>query len=175
MEEDEILSADQAITEVSILDSQIIEARNAKDKTNEEKLEEISNLMEQRNALVDKLQKAKQAEFKEFVESLNLKEIKCSPFFPVGRKCRISTNDPDAELVEKPPEFEKSFFRKNKNPKANSNPITVENYEFCAKRLKDVESKLEIYKKKKILSPQDRARKFRLEAEKGELVKFLEQ
>ena len=172
-EEEDELNVESAITELSLIDNQIVEARFATDKTQDKVLDELSDLLEQRNVLVEKLQKAKQREFKEFVDSLNLQEIGIMPYFPVGRKCRLTTKDPNAEFINKPPEFEKSFLKKNKKPKAGTNQITIENYQIWSKRSEEIEKELVAYKKKKILSPTDKAHKLRLEAELQEIVKYM--
>ena len=172
-EEEEELTAEEAITELSYLDTQIIEARNAKDKSEDQILEELSSLIEKRNILVDQMQKAKQKEFKEFVDSLNLQEMGIMVYFPVGRKCRLATKDPNAEFIDKPPELEKSFLKKNRKPKAGSNPLTVEHYEYWLKRSEELDKELVFYQKKKLLSPSDKAHKLRLEAEKKEIDNFL--
>lgn len=172
MEEDEldVISADDAIAQLSSIDALIIEARNKKDTTDMQKLEEISKLIETRNKLVDKLHEAKSSEFKEFVESLNLKALHVQPFYVTNRKCRLGSEFEPYDVITKPPQKKKMF---SKPPPCH--PDQQLNFDIITKRKKDAEKELLKYTKKPILSPQDHAHKLRLEAEISVYNQFLNQ
>lgn len=171
-EEDEIdvASADDAISQLSAIDAQLMDIRSDKNLTTDEKLTQMTNLLERRNKLVDKLQAAKSKEFKDFVDSLNLKDLSVQTFFLTSRKCRIGSENPEYELIEKPPQ-KKKLFSKSAPP----HPLQQQTYEIIVNKKKEAEKELSKYSKKQILSPQDHAHKMRLEAEIQVYTQYLNQ
>ena len=171
-EEEEIddRTAEEILFDLNRIDEDMMRIRFDQSLSDNAILDQLVELMEQRNTLSDKLQRARGAEYKRFVESLDLKKLHIVPFFPAARKCKLQINDDDvSRLVNYPPQPKKKAFGKYEAPPG----IAGENFHHCEDRMKQVSAELDLLQRKKYLSPLDSAKKLSLEAEVAELLKFV--
>ena len=162
-------TAEEILLDINLLDEEIYDVRFKRGLDSEAILEKLSELMERRNALNDKLLAARNSEFRAFVESLELGKEKIIPFFPTARKCKLRVNNDEvAAILNNPPVVKSGLFKKS-----GLSGLAADNFTNCEARAKEINKELSILKKKKLLSPADVARKDRLEAEMEELQRFL--
>lgn len=163
-------TAEEILFDLNQIDEEMTRIRFNETLSDSEILDQLVELMEKRNTLSDKLHKARGIEYKEFVDSLNLKKLHIVPFFPAVRKCKLQLNDDEAaQLVNNPPQPKKKPFGKYEAPPG----IGGENFRHCEARMKQVTAELDLLQRKKYLSPSDSAKKLSLEAELTELLKFV--
>lgn len=172
-EEKDYRTAEEIMVEISQLDLHIVEIRSSKQFPPTEKLEQISELMENRNVLIDELQEVRSHEFHEFVDSLKLNEIRLHPFFPGPKRCKLQVlNEKANDLLKEPlPPKPSLFSKKNTAPLSPIAQLSVQRQEQITRLLEKYNKELKVLSKKKLLSPQETARKLRLECE----IKSLEQ
>ncbi|OHT14145.1 hypothetical protein TRFO_03185 [Tritrichomonas foetus] len=185
-EEEDNRTIDELMDDISDLDSEITKIRFDKNLSKDEILEKINDLMEKRNSLNDKLQNSRNAEFKAFVESLNLQDIHIVPFFPAARRCKLQVNNElSNEILKAPPvETQKKWGLFKKKPsnsdlhassKVNEdvlNKLLKQHREFTENKRSKLQSDLHQLEKKKYLSPDETATKLRITAELNQLDKF---
>jgi hypothetical protein len=156
-EEDDIeLTVDELMSEMTSIDQEIYAVRFNRALTPSAILERLAGLMETRNRLNDKLQRARAAEFRSFVESLNLAGLQMRPHF-TARRCKL-TLDPDRL----------GFLDDRPAADADSGQMIAESEQ----RRVELEKDLGMLQKKKFLSPSDAAIKLRMEAELRQIVDF---
>lgn len=167
---DDDRNADEILLDMNQIDEEIYDVRFKQGLQPDEILEKISELMERRNHLNDKLQKARNSEFRQFVDSLQLGKEKLVPFFPTTRKCKLRvSHDEAAALINNPPVVKSRVLKKS-----GLYGLAADNFVRCDARAKEINTELSVLRKKKLLSPSDVARKDRLEAEMDELNRFLQ-
>jgi phosphoglycolate phosphatase-like HAD superfamily hydrolase len=140
-EDDGDLTAEELLTEITTIDEAIHAARFTGGLAPPEIMERISQLMERRNRLNDRLQRARATEFRAFVDSLNLAALGIRPHF-TARRCKVSLEAGDPDPAEMAAAAAAAHARKA-----------------------ELERDIGLLQKKKFLSPGDVARKLRAEAE----------
>jgi hypothetical protein len=164
IESGEIPNPREALEDIRGIDNEILRIREDKKLDRNQKMEQMSALMQRRNDLTDRLQAARVREFRGFVDSLNLKEIGITPFFPTQDPRSNLTIDGDllvnmAELSVKGPEA--SIIAREKLARDAVRKAELR------KDLMNIEQKERAHP----LSPQDFARKLRCVAELKEIEK----
>jgi hypothetical protein len=98
VEEDDIkLTVPELVNCIRQVDEQMLTVRYRSGLPHDEIFEQISQLMETRNKLHAYFQRAREAEFREFVETLDLPRMRARPFFPGQMRCKIQI-DPASGL-----------------------------------------------------------------------------
>lgn len=174
------LNTEDFLNEISDIDAKIVNVRFSENLSNDQIIDKLSSLMERRNHLQDKLQSTKAKEFRNFIESMNLHEINVKPFYPAPGRCRLQVND---KLVNEMMEFrvveeEKTLnkfinFFKKKNDEINADNesksdavVMLEKYhDYMKSKNDELEKEKKYFNGKKYLSPEDNAKKLRVEAE----------
>lgn len=191
-EEDTHMTADELMDDISSIDNDILSARFDKSLSQDQILDRINSLMEQRNKLTDRLQKVRNSDFKEFVDSLNLQDLQITPFFPGSRRCKLQINNEASSEIIKAQTNEPQkkwgvnlFKRKTPNDQGNNNGSRSNFYtdkqidqyimqykNFNANIRSNLQVELSRLEKKKFLSPDEIAAKLRIDAELEELDIF---
>lgn len=192
-DDDTSLTPDEIMNDISEIDSEIVGIRFNKSLTNDQIIEQINKLMEKRNKLSDKLQKVRNSEFKEFVESLNLHDVQITPFFPAPRRCKLQIDNEASKEILKAPSAEPqkkwgvNLFKKKSQTDlpeypsgSRSNYYTDKQIEQYALQYKaynsnlrsNLQAELAKIEKKKFLSPDEIALKLRIDAELLQLDSF---
>ena len=192
-DEDTSETPDEIMNDISEIDSEIVNIRFNKSLTNEQIIEQINKLMERRNKLSDKLQKVRNSEFKEFVESLNLHDIQITPFYPAPRRCKLQIeNEASKEILkaqsnEPQKKWGINLFKKKNLNEAQDNPNSSRSNFYTDKQIdqyalqykafnsvirSNLHAELAKIEKKKFLSPDEIATKLRIDAELEQLDIF---
>jgi hypothetical protein len=97
-EEDDIeLTVPELLNRIQQVDEQMLSVRDRSRLPHDEILEQIGQLMETRNKLHAHFQRAREAEFREFVDTLDLPRMHARPFFAGQMRCKIQI-DPASGL-----------------------------------------------------------------------------
>jgi hypothetical protein len=97
-EEDDIeLTVPELLNRIRQVDEQMLMVRYRSGLPHDAIIEQISQLMETRNKLHAHFQRAREAEFREFVDGLDLPRMRARPFFPGQIRCKIQI-DPASGL-----------------------------------------------------------------------------
>lgn len=192
-EEDENLTPDEILNDISEIDSEIFGIRFNKALTNDQIIEQINKLMERRNKLSDQLQKVRNSEFKEFVESLKLHDIQITPFFPAPRRCKLQIDNEASKEILKAPSNEPqkkwgiNLFKKKTQNEVQQSPNSSRSNFYTDKQIDqyalqyrafnaniraNLQAELARIEKKKFLSPDEIALKLRIDAELQQLDYF---
>lgn len=168
------LTSSCLLNELFSTDEMIIRIRNDKDLDEEKKFEKLHSKFEKRNKIVDMLTKTQSDEFKQFIETLNLKEIKTAPYFPskTKRSCLLVANDVNMEELSKLPQKKKKLFGYDL---IFDNSLQEQYYKYMVNRKEELLKGKANFEKKKILSPAETARKLRITFELDEIEKYLRQ
>jgi hypothetical protein len=127
--------------------------------THEEILVQLSQLMEDRNALYDRLRAARLAKFKADIQSLKVGALQLQPIFAqASRRCTLAIQDQRLTPPDPPPGKHK------KKPKWR-HPWFDARREFLGQRKAEVERMLAEFKSGKVLSTQDFVAQKRLQIE----------
>ena len=178
---------DLIVNELQGLDIDIVNVRfNSPNLSEAELISRLSEMMNRRNNLVDELQKARAAEFRNFIESLNLKDIQIQPFYPVPRRCKLQLHNPEStELVNMHDEAPtnpwkkmlSSFMKKKQDEKKDETKNTLSmlmarQQNIIAEKKAELQNEIKKIAAKTFLSPTDIAQKARFESELTQLEKF---
>ena len=174
--------------EIESIDIELIDTRFKSTNLDEHQIvAKISELLDQRNKLVDELSKARAKEFHEFIESLNFQELQITPFFPVPRRCKLQLNNPisgelikshEAESATNPWKKMLSSFMKKKEEEKQSqaqnalSSLQKTQQDIIIQKKTEIQNEIQKLTRKPILSPTDIALKVRLQSELEELEKF---
>ena len=185
LEEEEIdeRTPEEIMNDIEEIDEEMLSVRENPNLSDEQKLEQINDLMEKRNEHSDKLQERRNSEFKAFVESLNLAQIHVTPFFPAPRRCKLQVHNEAANELLKAPTVEsqkkwgKGLFKKKTDDDNNSHDTEIQNLSriqkgYNSQRIDKLQKELATLTKKKYLSPDDMATKLRIKAELSEFERF---
>ncbi|KAK8899922.1 hypothetical protein M9Y10_002245 [Tritrichomonas musculus] len=174
--------------EIETIDVSLIDTRfKSPDLDERQIVDKLSQLLVQRNKLVDELSKARAKEFHDFISSLNFQELQITPFFPVPRRCKLQLNNPISGELIKAHEDEtptnpwkkmlSSFMKKKEEEKHNQTQTAITSLQkrqqnIIMEKKNEIQNEISRLQKKPILSPTDIALKVRLQSELDELEKF---
>ena len=174
--------------EIETIDVSLIDTRfKSPDLDERQIVDKLSQLLVQRNKLVDELSKARAKEFHDFIASLNFQELQITPFYPVPRRCKLQLNNPiSGELIklhetESPSNPWKkmlsSFMKKKEEEKQTQAQTALSSLQTTQQNIimqkkTEIQNEIQKLQKKPILSPTDIALKVRLQSELVELEKF---
>ncbi|KAK8846119.1 hypothetical protein M9Y10_020122 [Tritrichomonas musculus] len=165
------------------IDTLISQTRFDKMKSNEQIINEISSLLNQRNELYINLMKKRSDELHGFVNSLDLNLIQMHPFYPVPTRCKfIVQNEQVQEAVDTIPEpstnpwqkllstfMNKSETIKHKKVKSQLSELEMEHLKIVEERKAYLTQQMQNFSSKKHLSPMDYAEKCRIESELADI------
>lgn len=177
------LSAADFLNEISDVDAKINAVRFSDNHSVGQIIDRISALMEHRNHLHDKLQEAKARELKAFIDSMALADIGVKPFYPAPERCRLQVSDALVNEMMRHSDIEEEraltrflgLFRKREICDEAGDDVVamLERYHahVCGRR-NELEAERSYFAGKRFLSPEDAARRLRIEAELRALAKY---
>lgn len=121
-------------TEMRAIEMDIRVVRYDTSLSNNERIEQISQLMDRRNAVYDELQETRKQNLRSFVDTLKLKNLNVVSFFPSPHKCNLVTKNQDVPKVRPQKEEPRSPWQKlvsrfskqqTNSPKENASPAAV--------------------------------------------------
>lgn len=177
---------DNIVDEIARLDEQMIDIRFKSSQSNDQVIEMISQQLNHRNELTEELQRLRAKEFHSFIDSLDLKAIQITPFYPVPRRCKLQLTNPEStELVrtddEQPSDPWKkmlsTFIQKKSQTSQEKTKTAIgilaeEQQRIILEKKEEIELAIHKLESKPMLSPTDIAHKMRLSSELEELSKF---
>ena len=174
--------------EIESIDVALIDTRFKSQNLDERQIvDKLSELLEQRNKLVEELSKARAKEFHDFIASLNFQELQITPFYPVPRRCKLQLNNPISGELIKTHEDEcatnpwkkmlSSFMKKKEEEKQSQaqnalSSLQLTQQNIISQKKTEIQNEIQKLTRKPILSPTDIALKVRLQSELEELEKF---